>query len=90
VRAARDRDRLPGRTRRDRRGENGVLVPPGDADAVARALRELADVGPGSRRELGEAGRAKAVREWSWATLVDRMDSAYAEAIATRRARMGR
>jgi glycosyltransferase involved in cell wall biosynthesis len=70
--------------------ENGVLVPPGDADAVARALRELADVGPGSRRELGEAGRAKAVREWSWATLVDRMDSAYAEAIATRRARMGR
>ncbi|HLM32381.1 MAG TPA: glycosyltransferase family 4 protein [Solirubrobacterales bacterium] len=69
--------------------ENGLLVPAGDPAAVARALGELAEAGPQRRRELGQAGRAKAVREWSWPTLVERMDRAYAEAIAARLARMG-
>ena len=35
---------------------------------------------------MGERGRAKAEREWSWPRLVDRMDGAYAEAIEVRRA----
>jgi glycosyltransferase involved in cell wall biosynthesis len=42
-------------------GETGLLVPPRDVDALARALRELlAD--PARAREMGEAGRAR-VRE---------------------------
>ena len=67
-------------------GVTGVLVPRGDAAAVAGALAELA-AAPERRAELGERGRAKAVAEWSWPKLVERMDGAYAEAVAVRRAR---
>ena len=31
---------------------------------------------------MGERGRRKALDEWSWPRLVERMDRAYAEAIA--------
>jgi glycosyltransferase involved in cell wall biosynthesis len=44
--------------------ETGLLVPPGDPDALADALRRLlAD--PALRRRLGAAGRARAEREFS-------------------------
>jgi glycosyltransferase involved in cell wall biosynthesis len=66
-------------------GENGRLVPRGDATAVAAALRSMAEIGPGRRREMGAAGRAKCERQWSWPALVDRMDGVYAEAIEARR-----
>ena len=66
-------------------GETGLLVPAGDAGAVAAALAELDDAGAEGRAELGAAGRAKAEREWSWPRLVERMDGAYAEAIGRRR-----
>jgi glycosyltransferase involved in cell wall biosynthesis len=65
----------------------GRLVPRGDPQAVAARLRELSEAGPERRAEIGAAGRAKAEREWSWTSLVERMDAAYAEAIAARRER---
>jgi glycosyltransferase involved in cell wall biosynthesis len=65
-------------------GETGLLVPRGDAAAVAAALRDLI-AAPERRREMGERGRAKAIAEWSWPRLVERMDDAYAQAIAARR-----
>jgi glycosyltransferase involved in cell wall biosynthesis len=68
----------------------GLLVPPGDPDAVAAGLRRLVDAGPEGRAAIGAGGRAKAVREWSWPRLVDRMDAAYAEAIAARDERLRR
>ena len=68
--------------------ETGLLVPQGDADAVASALSALADQ-PSTRAEMGKRGREKALREWSWPQLVDRMDAAYAEAIAARQRKMG-
>ncbi len=64
-------------------GVTGTLVPAGDADAVAAALNALAGA-PERRAEMGERGRAKALAEWSWPRLVERMDGAYAEAIAAR------
>jgi glycosyltransferase involved in cell wall biosynthesis len=64
--------------------ETGLLVPRGDPAAVAAALGELAD-DPERRRTMGARGREKAVREWSWPRLVERMDAAYAEAIGARR-----
>jgi glycosyltransferase involved in cell wall biosynthesis len=70
-------------------GETGLLVPRGDAEAVAAALRRLVAAGPEGRAALGGAGRAKAEREWGWSRLLDRMDGAYAEAIEARRARLG-
>jgi phosphatidylinositol alpha-mannosyltransferase len=66
-------------------GETGVLVPPGDAAAVATTLRELGEAGAEERRRMGAAGRAKCERLWSWPRLLDRMDEAYAQAIAERR-----
>jgi glycosyltransferase involved in cell wall biosynthesis len=68
----------------------GTLVPRGDPQAVAAALRELAEAGPERRAQIGAAGRAKAEREWSWPSLVERMDAAYAEAIEARSERSGR
>jgi glycosyltransferase involved in cell wall biosynthesis len=70
--------------------ETGVLVERGNPDAVAAALRELVRTGPERRAEVGAAGRAKAEREWSWPSLLERMDRAYAEAIAERRRRLNR
>ncbi len=40
-------------------GENGLLVPPGDADRLAQALRRLLD-DPALGRRMGEAGRRRA------------------------------
>jgi glycosyltransferase involved in cell wall biosynthesis len=68
----------------------GILVPRGDSAGVADALRALVVAGPERRAELGAAGRAKAEREWSWPSLVERMDAAYAEAIEARRERSRR
>jgi glycosyltransferase involved in cell wall biosynthesis len=68
-------------------GENGILVPVGDAGAVAAALREIVAAGGEERRRMGAAGRTKAEREWGWPRLVERMDDAYAGAIEHRRRR---
>ncbi len=65
-------------------GVNGTLVPRGDPGAVAAALAGLVAAGPERRSELGAAGRAKAISEWGWARLVERMEGAYAEAIDAR------
>jgi glycosyltransferase involved in cell wall biosynthesis len=68
-------------------GGTGLLVPPGDAVAVAGAIRRLVEAGPSGRSAMGIAGRERAERLWSWPRLLDRMDAAYAEAIASRRRR---
>jgi glycosyltransferase involved in cell wall biosynthesis len=70
-------------------GRTGLLVPPGDPAAVAAALAELRDAGPDRRSEIGAAGRARAEALWSWPTLLDRMDAAYAEAITERSRKLG-
>ncbi len=51
-------------------GENGHVVDPYDLDAHERRLRELAR-DPGARAEMGAAGRARAVREFSYARFVE-------------------
>jgi glycosyltransferase involved in cell wall biosynthesis len=69
--------------------ETGILIGAGDSAAAAEALDRLVDAGPEGRGTLGAAGRAKAERLWAWPALLDRMDAAYAEAIAARRAKLG-
>jgi glycosyltransferase involved in cell wall biosynthesis len=71
-------------------GETGMLVPRGDVGAVAGALMEMLEVGSAGREAFGVAGREKALREWSWSVLLDRMDEAYGEAIKARLSKMGR
>jgi glycosyltransferase involved in cell wall biosynthesis len=52
-----------GRILRD--GVDGLLVQPGDASALARAIRLLYDR-PDLRHRIGAAARERAVAEWSW------------------------
>ena len=70
-------------------GETGLLAPLGDSGAVAARLRELVAAGQEGRRAMGARGRERAEREWNWPRLVERMDGAYAEAVAARREKTG-
>jgi glycosyltransferase involved in cell wall biosynthesis len=57
-------------------GETGVLVPPGDADALARAVvRLLQD--PVRCRQLGEAGRARVAAHFTVDAMMDQLVSGY-------------
>ena len=55
-----------------RSGEDALLVPPGDADAIAAALRQLRD-DPSLRERIGEQARAVARTEWSWDRSAERV-----------------
>jgi D-inositol-3-phosphate glycosyltransferase len=62
--------------------ETGLLVPPGDVNALRAALgRLLAD--RNLRRRLGDAGRARARAELSWERVLDRTLAAYGDAVAS-------
>jgi glycosyltransferase involved in cell wall biosynthesis len=57
-------------------GETGIVVPPGDEQALAAAIVALAtDLGHGA--EMGAAGRARAVAEFSPERSADRIDELY-------------
>jgi alpha-maltose-1-phosphate synthase len=59
-------------------GETGLLVPPGDAGALADALGELlAD--PTRAAELGQAGRRRAVAEFGWPAIAAQTVALYRE-----------
>lgn len=57
-------------------GDAALLVPPGDPEALARAVRDLL-LDADRRRSLGERARARALDRFTWArtarTLVDRI-----------------
>jgi glycosyltransferase involved in cell wall biosynthesis len=63
-----------------RDGENGFLVPAGDVDAAAAALRRLAD-DPALRRRLGERSR-QLVADWGYGPSVEAFVAAVREATA--------
>jgi glycosyltransferase involved in cell wall biosynthesis len=62
-------------------GENGLLVPAGDATALADALDRLA-ADPTLRRRLGERGRQVASRRLSWSAAARAFEESYAQAAA--------
>ena len=52
--------------------ETAVLVTPGDVDALARAMRDLASR-PELRARLGEAARRKVMEGFTWQRHVERI-----------------
>ena len=61
-----------------RDGETGWLVPPGDAPALARALRTAIGASP-EFATMGAAGRALVEAEFSWDRSADRMLAVFEE-----------
>jgi glycosyltransferase involved in cell wall biosynthesis len=56
---------------------SGLLVPPGDAEALAAAVRRVRD-DPALARRLGEAGRRRLRDRFSWPAIVQRWLDVYA------------
>jgi glycosyltransferase involved in cell wall biosynthesis len=64
-----------------RPGHEGILVPPGDTDALARALiKVLRD--PELAQHMGEAGRLRAGTEFSHENMVRKVEAIYRDALA--------
>jgi len=67
-------------------GVTGLLVPPSDARALARAVREVLSDPPLARR-LGAAGRARVQAEFSARRMVSAVEATYDEVLAARERR---
>ena len=58
----------------------GLLVPPGDAAALAEAIRTLAE-NPEMRRNMGEAGRQRVAEKFSIESTIRRTEALYLECL---------
>lgn len=59
-------------------GETGIVAPYGDEGAWKETLLQL--IGDASlRKRMGEAGRKRAMGEFSWSSIVDRIEGVYEE-----------
>lgn len=67
-------------------GITGLLVPAGDAGALAAALREIAG-DPGRRREMGRAARSRVVLDYTAEKMADRYAALYEGLLSARGAR---
>jgi phosphatidylinositol alpha-mannosyltransferase len=72
---------IPGYRDVVRPGVDGILVPPGDAQAIAEALYTVYQE-PARRAEMAEAATRTAAR-FAWPQLAERVLNAYQDAIAT-------
>lgn len=70
-------------------GQNGLLVPPGASDTLARAIRFLADE-PAMAAAYGRQGRAKALERYDWRQIGARLEQIYHDVRAARRTDLAR
>jgi glycosyltransferase involved in cell wall biosynthesis len=61
-------------------GETGVLVAPGDAEALARAVSDLL-CDPARRERMGAAGRRVAAESFGHARMIDGLNAAFSRAL---------
>ena len=62
-------------------GKTGLLVPPGQPEALAAALTRVLG-NPTLAREMGRAGRKRVEEQFSWASVAERTEQVYKDAIA--------
>ncbi|RYC33617.1 glycosyltransferase [Lichenibacterium minor] len=67
-------------------GETGLLVDPGDAGALAAALRRI-EAAPDEARRMGAKARAAYESRWTERVAIDALLAIYAEASASRKTR---
>ena len=72
---------VPGLRRVVADGESGVLVPPGDAASLARAIRRLAE-SVQLREEMGGRGRQRVEAEYSWWRVAELTVECYRDVIS--------
>jgi glycosyltransferase involved in cell wall biosynthesis len=65
-------------------GETGLLVPPGDPDALARAILDLC-ADPVKAHTMGEAGRVRVHEHFRIAAMIEKTDGLYQKLLATKR-----
>ena len=61
-------------------GDAGILVPPSDHTALARAIRDLL-AAPRRAAELGQAGYQRVQEEFTWRKAAEKTTAAYEEVI---------
>jgi starch synthase len=61
-------------------GKTGLLVPPARPDELAAAIRKLLD-DPARARAMGQAGRRRVEDHFSWASVAERTEAVYRDAI---------
>ncbi len=59
-----------------RTGENGILIPPRSADALQKAIIEIAD-NPALRQKYGEASRQRALNEFAMPIIMEKNAQVY-------------
>jgi starch synthase len=62
-------------------GKTGLLVPPANAEALAAALNRVLG-NPALGRSMGQAGRRRVEEHFAWASVAERTEQVYADAIA--------
>jgi glycosyltransferase involved in cell wall biosynthesis len=65
-------------------GVSGLVVPPGDADALAAALKQLLDAGKYGRRAMGARGREHVLRHFTLARMTGDTLALYRELLRRR------
>jgi glycosyltransferase involved in cell wall biosynthesis len=65
-------------------GKDGLLFKYLDPDSLAQAILELLDA-PSQQIRMGEAGRQKVLRNYTWEIVADRLRAVYAELVSGHR-----
>ncbi|MGH9119944.1 MAG: glycosyltransferase family 4 protein [Acidimicrobiales bacterium] len=66
-----------------RDGDTGLLVPPGDVEALAAKIRTALD-DPAGRARIGAAGRRRVVERWSWRATAEQTVEQYRSLLGER------
>ncbi|HEX5706491.1 MAG TPA: glycosyltransferase [Pyrinomonadaceae bacterium] len=65
-------------------GDTGLVVPPKDPDALARAMRTMIEMSPEGRRQMGESARRRVVNKFQLKKIKELYEDLYAELAAKR------